>query len=300
MSASLGQVITVQITSGRFSVAVVTKIITGDLIDLVALTDTVNPWPTVDTPNGVVVAPYQSIAKGSAVGQWQDLGVSSAVSDAIAAAVSAATAGLPTTASVTAAIAALAATDAAGLATAVTGLNSTIAANASLAAANLATATSSVATLTSLVTALQATVASLSAAVAAIPAEIAAAVAALPPPDLSGRMAVPTSAGAAVTLAMSAARQNTSDRPVLVTACGGWADLVTGTGSVQIFCDSGSTPTTVRAVLPVAIALGLLTLGLTMPWSVCFLCPAGHYYKIAPSTGSVGTFSITSVNEATT
>ncbi len=54
MSASKGQLCEVQITSGRWSLAVVSKIISGDTVNLVAFTDAVNPWPTNDTPNGLV------------------------------------------------------------------------------------------------------------------------------------------------------------------------------------------------------------------------------------------------------
>lgn len=87
MSASKGQVVEVQITTGRWSLAVVAKIISGDTVNLVAFTDGDNPWPDVSTPNGLVAGSITSVTKGASVGQWRELSISSALSDAIAAAV---------------------------------------------------------------------------------------------------------------------------------------------------------------------------------------------------------------------
>lgn len=114
MSAKLGQPVTVQITSGRYSIGAICKIISGDTVNICAFTDGVNPWPTIDIPNGLVAGSLTSVTKGSGVGQWQEVDVPDTVAAAIAAAVAAVT-GFATEAYVDTAIAGLPADDYSGL-----------------------------------------------------------------------------------------------------------------------------------------------------------------------------------------
>lgn len=88
MTAKLGQPAKVQITSGRWSIAAVSKIVSGDTVNLVAFTDGVDPWPTIDTFNGLVAGSVLSATKGTGVGQWQDLEVPDTIAAAIEAAIS--------------------------------------------------------------------------------------------------------------------------------------------------------------------------------------------------------------------
>lgn len=73
MVASKGQRVEVQITSGRWSLAQISKVVDGDVVNLVAVTDGVDPWPTVDTPNGLVAGSLSNVSKGASVGQWREL-----------------------------------------------------------------------------------------------------------------------------------------------------------------------------------------------------------------------------------
>lgn len=84
MSASKGQRVEVQITTGRWSLAQIAKVVSGDTVNLVALTDGVDPWPTVDTPNGLVAGSLSGVAKGTSVGQWRELAMPTCEQDAIA------------------------------------------------------------------------------------------------------------------------------------------------------------------------------------------------------------------------
>lgn len=111
----------------------------------------------------------------------------------------------------------------------------------------------------------------------------------------AARLATP-GAGAAVTLALSTARQASTSRPVLVTATGTWTAAVTASGTLTLQSDSGATPTTPRVDAQPAVTLAL-GVGLTVPWSMSYLVPAGHYYRLV--TGGTGTFSITRINETT-
>jgi len=88
MSAKLGQPVTVQITSGRYSIGLISKIISGDTVNIDAFTDGVNPWPTVDTFNGLVAGSLTSVAKGSGVGEWQEVDVPDTVLASITDAIS--------------------------------------------------------------------------------------------------------------------------------------------------------------------------------------------------------------------
>lgn len=84
MTASRGQRVEVQITSGRWSLAQISKIESGDTVTLVALTDGVNPWPTSDTPNGLVAGSISGVTKGTGVGQWRELALPGYEQDAVA------------------------------------------------------------------------------------------------------------------------------------------------------------------------------------------------------------------------
>lgn len=114
MSAKLGQPVAVQITSGRYSIGAVSKIISGDTVNIVAFTDGVDPWPTIDTFNGLVAGSVLGATKGSGVGQWQEVTVPDTVAAAISAAVASIT-GFATESYVDTAIDAIPADDYSGL-----------------------------------------------------------------------------------------------------------------------------------------------------------------------------------------
>lgn len=73
MTASRGQRVEVQITSGRWSPAQIAKVVSGDTVNLIAFTDGVDPWPTIETPNGLISGSLSSVDKGTSVGQWREL-----------------------------------------------------------------------------------------------------------------------------------------------------------------------------------------------------------------------------------
>lgn len=99
-----------QITSGRYSIGAISKIISGDTVNIVAFTDGANPWPTIDTFNGLVAGSLTSVTKGSGVGQWQEVDVPDTVAAAMAAAVASIT-GFATESYVDAAISGIPADD---------------------------------------------------------------------------------------------------------------------------------------------------------------------------------------------
>lgn len=73
----------------RTAIGVITFIVDGDIVNLVAFCDTEDDWPVTNIPSTVHPAHlYPNVAKGPGVGQWQeaDLPVSASVMTAIAAA----------------------------------------------------------------------------------------------------------------------------------------------------------------------------------------------------------------------
>lgn len=115
------------------------------------------------------------------------------------------------------------------------------------------------------------------------------------------RCAVPV-AGSAPSLALNTARQPNATRPVRVTVSGTWSWSLTAIGSlagVATFqSDSASTPTTARLDASCAreISVGVVVGDAgSMPWSMSYDVPAGHYYRIA--TSGSGSFAITRITE---
>lgn len=84
MTASRGQRVEVQITSGRWSPAQIAKVVSGDTVNLIAFTDGVDPWPTVETPNGLISGSLSNVDKGTSVGQWRELAMPAIEQSAIA------------------------------------------------------------------------------------------------------------------------------------------------------------------------------------------------------------------------
>lgn len=84
--ASKGQRVEVQITSGRWSLAQISKVVDAEtgVVNLVALTDGVDPWPTIDTPNGLVAGSLSNIEQGTGVGKWRELALPVFEQEAIA------------------------------------------------------------------------------------------------------------------------------------------------------------------------------------------------------------------------
>lgn len=86
MAANRGQRVEVQITSGRWSTAIVTNVDDpeNDIVSVVVYTDGVSPWPTPETPNGTIDGSISGVEKGSGVGEWRELPLPSAEEAAIA------------------------------------------------------------------------------------------------------------------------------------------------------------------------------------------------------------------------
>jgi len=263
MSASKGQVVEVQITSGRWSLAFVVKIISGDTVNLVAIADGVDPWPTADTFNGVVSGTLVSVTKGTEVGQWREVALPSYVTDAISAAVAAALTDYATDSDISSAVSAALATVASNLAGAVDSIDTDI-------------------------DALEASVASLSAAVAAIPAD-----------DDSGLAVVSTAGSSHSSLGLNAARQPSSTRPTRVTATGSMSLTSTLLGSqtvsVDLLSDASNPPTTRRGRQPAG--LSGVAASATMPWTLTYDVPAGHYYKLVTANTAGASVSLDDINE---
>lgn len=286
MSASKGQLCEVQITSGRWSIAAICKIISGDTVNLVAFTDAVDPWPDVNTPNGLVAGSLTSVAKGTSVGQWREIDLPTATSAAIAAAVSSAIAGLDyaSDSDVSSAVSAAMSTVASNLAGAVSTLNG------------------SISTLSSTVSSLSSTVSGLSGS--AIDEEemedaIAAAVAAIPPVDLDGLEAVAAAGTSHSGLGFNAARRPSTTRPTKVNVTGTITMTSTllgaQTAKIELMSDSSSSPTTVRGDQPAG--LSGVAASTTVPWSMTYEVPAGDYYKLVTTLSANASASITYINE---
>lgn len=217
-----------QITSGRYSLAAVVKIINAgtEEVNLVAFTDGVNPWPTVDVFNGIVDGAYANVAKGTGVGQWQELAVPQNIQDAIADAVSDILASYATESYVDAATAACCAVPAAG---------------------------SSVSS-----------------------------------PALSSP-------------ALSSPRRPSTTRPTRVTV---YADvaltstlLAAQSATVELRADSSSTPTTAVGG-PQTASLGGIAASATIPMTLTYDLPVGHYYTVVQTAGA-GAVTITRIEETT-
>lgn len=274
MSASKSQVVEVQITSGRWSLAVVVKIISGDTVNLVALADGVDPWPTPDAFNGVVAGTLTSVTKGTGVGQWREIALPSATTAAIAAAVADALTDYSTDDDIATAVSAALATVSSNLASAV-----------STAASNLASS----------VTTINADVAEIAASLAAL----AAVVEAIPVDDDSGLTAVAAAGSAHSGLGLNAVRQPSSTRPTRVTAAGSMTLTSTllgaQTASVDLLSDSSNPPTTRRGRQPAGVSGVAATV--TMPWALSYDVPAGHYYKLVPAASANASVALDDITE---
>lgn len=110
------------------------------------------------------------------------------------------------------------------------------------------------------------------------------------------------SAGTSPSIVIGTPRQPNTARSVRVSVSGTWTGSLSVTGSasgtIELRSDAASTPTTPRldaqAGFSATLTLGLV-LGQTIPWSLNYDVPAGHYYVLAISGG--GTFAITRATE---
>lgn len=274
MSASKGQVVEVQITSGRWSLAAVAKIVSGDTVNLVAFTDAVDPWPTIDTPNGLIAGSLSSVTKGTSTGQWRDLALPSATTAAIASAVAAALTDYSTDDDISAAVTAALATVAANLASA-----------ASTAASSLA---SSVTTINADMAEIASGLSTLAGVVAAIPAD-----------DDSGLTVIAGAGSAHSGLGLNAARQPSSARPTRVVATGSMSLTSTllgaQTASVDLLSDSSNPPTTRRGRQPAGLSGVAATA--TVPWTLSYDVPAGHYYKLVTANTANASVALDDITE---
>lgn len=71
-SPTVGQVVIYKSSSTRSQPALVTKIISGDTINLVAVIDSTDDWPVINVPYTNPAWLYTSVAKGTGVGEWQE------------------------------------------------------------------------------------------------------------------------------------------------------------------------------------------------------------------------------------
>lgn len=97
-------------------------------------------------------------------------------------------------------------------------------------------------------------------------------------------------AGSTVSLALNTSRQPNATRGTRVTAYGTWAWNLTAigsaTGTATLASDSNSTPTTTRGLMPFTRGIGVgITVADsgTLPWSMSYDVPAGHYYRVNSS-----------------
>ena len=100
----VGQVVLLKTSSTRTTPALVTHVNSGDNINLVAAIDNSSDWPDpVNVPSSHPTWLYESVDKGTGVGEWQDATVPVAVTDAISTAADGrlANAGAPTSAGLT-------------------------------------------------------------------------------------------------------------------------------------------------------------------------------------------------------
>lgn len=274
MSASKGQIVEVQITSARWSLAAVAKIISGDTVNLVAFTDAVDPWPTIETPNGLIAGSLASVTKGTGIGQWRELALPTATTAAIETAVAAALTEYATEDDIEGAVAAALATVASNLASAV-----------STAASNLASAVS--------------TINSDMAEIASAVATLAGIVEAIPTDDDSGLTVVAGAGTAHSGLGLNTARQPSSTRPTRVVATGSMSLTSTllgaQTASVDFLSDSSNPPTTRRGRQPAALSGVAATV--SMPWALSYDVPAGHYYKLVSVTSANASVALDDITE---
>lgn len=68
----VGQVVIYKTSSTRSSPALVSKIVSGDTVNLVAVIDASDDWPVINVPSTNPAWLYTSIAKGTGVGEWQE------------------------------------------------------------------------------------------------------------------------------------------------------------------------------------------------------------------------------------
>jgi hypothetical protein len=73
MAASKSQFVEYQISTARYLLAAITRIVSGDTVNLLAFTDDEAPVDPDDLPAGTTFARFTDVAKGSAVGEWRDL-----------------------------------------------------------------------------------------------------------------------------------------------------------------------------------------------------------------------------------
>lgn len=111
----------------------------------------------------------------------------------------------------------------------------------------------------------------------------------------AARLVLPVG-GTPQTLTLGTARQPSATRPVAVTVSGTWTTSLSASGALTFQSDSNTTPTTIRADAQPAVTLAV-GIGITLPWSMTYMVPAGHYYRIVAS--GTGTFAITKINETT-
>ena len=83
-SPAVGEVVVIRTSSTRYAPALVTKVVSGDTVNLVAVIDSTADWP--DPVNMDYMHPawlYTSVDKGTDVGEWQESTIPAPVTDAI-------------------------------------------------------------------------------------------------------------------------------------------------------------------------------------------------------------------------
>ncbi len=134
-----------------------------------------------------------------------------------------------------------------------------------------------------------------------VDAGILAAISGIPEDDDSGLCSVPGPGGAVSSPALSTPRRPSTNRPTRITAYLTVAMTSTLLGAqsatVELHADSGATPTTVAGG-PLVAALSGVAASSTIPMTLTYDLPAGHYYQIV-KTANTGTptVTITHINE---
>jgi hypothetical protein len=115
--------------------------------------------------------------------------------------------------------------------------------------------------------------------------------------DTSGLQVVAAAGVSQLSLGLNAARQPSSTRPTRVTATGTIALTSTliapQSAAVKLLSDNASTPTTSRGEQQAS--LSGVAASMTVPWSLTYDVPAGHYYSL--STSGAGTVALLTINE---
>lgn len=268
MTTTINQLALVRTATARYQAAVTIRIESGDTCSMLILGDEEN-WED-GVPAAYYARMFAGIAKGTGVGEWQPVAVTAEIAAAIATAVSGVT-GYATEGYVDDAVIGLA------VATAVT--------------AEVAAAVAGLASSSSVTSAIAAAISGL-----AVASEVAATIAGV----VAGSLAVPAAGSSVSSPALATSYHPTGGRPTRVNVyCDvalASALLAAQSATVQMQAGSSTNPSTAVAG-PQTATSGALNPGpLTIPMTLSYDLPAGHYYQIVKTAGA-GAVTITRIEE---